>query len=84
MTEEKMYILENHGGDQTGQRLDTVKGIMEAVVIVILFASSTTAVQLLERRIPLMELNTFRSAAPFVMSAILTLISKEWPPCTTG
>ena len=79
MTEEKKYILENHGGDQRGQRLDTLKGIVAAVVIVILFASSTTAVQLLERRIPDMELNTFRSAAPFMMSTILTLISKEWP-----
>ena len=74
-----MSILEKHGGDKKGQRLDTVKGIIAAVVIVILFASSATAVQLLERRIPDMELNTFRSAAPFVMSAILTLIPRELP-----
>ena len=79
MTDKEMCILEKHGGDKKGQRLDTVKGIIAAVVIVILFAPSATGAHLLERRIPDMELNTFRSSAPFVMSAILTLISRELP-----
>ena len=80
MTEEKTYLVENQkDGERTGQRVDTVKGIVAAFVIVILFACSATAVQLLERRIPDMELNTFRSAGPFLTCAILTVVSKQCP-----
>ena len=79
MTEEKTYLVEKKkDGERTG-RLDTVKGIIAAFVIVIIFACSATAVQLLERRIPDMELNTFRSAGPFLSGAILTVISKQCP-----
>ena len=60
-------------------RLDAVKGVIPAVIIVILFATSATAVQLLERRIPDLELNTFRSAGPFLTCAIFTVISRNWP-----
>ena len=62
-----------------GECLVTVKGFFAALIIVLLWVSSATAVQLSERRIPDMELNTFRSAAPFWTCATLTLMSKKIP-----
>ena len=79
MAEEKTYLVEKQKDDERRGRLDTVKGMLAAVVIVILFACSATAVQLLERRIPDMELNTFRSAGPFLACTILTVIAKQCP-----
>ena len=80
MAEENMCLFKKEEQSEvTGERFNALKGIIAAVIIVLLWASSATAVQLLERRIPDMELNTFRSATPFLACGALTLMSKEWP-----
>ena len=80
MTEENECLVEKDEQDKVrGVSFDTIKGIIAAFVMVLLWATSAAAVQLLERRIPDVELNMFRCATPFLACATLILISKEWP-----
>ena len=80
MAEENLGLVEKEvEGKVKGVLFDTLKGIIAAFGIVLLWATSATAVQLVERRIPDMELNTFRCATPFLACGTLTLISREWP-----
>ena len=75
MGSEKEQLLDK----ETKSYFSTIKGIAAAFGIVILFASSATAVQLLERRIPDMELNSCRCAAALIGSGITFLISRDYP-----
>ena len=80
MAAENVSLVEkDEQGKLRGVSFDTLKGIIAAFVMVLLWATSAAAVQLLERRIPDVELNTFRCATPFLACATLNLISREWP-----
>ena len=56
-----------------------VKGISCALADAICNAASATCVQLLERRIPDLELNTFRNGIPLVLYSIVFLLMRSWP-----
>ena len=57
---ETKQLLEN----DNRLNLTSVKGLVAAFTVVILHATSATCVQLLERRIPDLELNAFRCGIP--------------------
>ena len=57
----------------------TFKGIMAALAYALLVATSGVSVQLLERRIPDLELNGIRSFTPFVFSAIWIIFKRKFP-----
>ena len=59
--------------------LRTLKGIIGTFVSVIMAAMSVTTVQLLERRIPDLELNTYRFAVPLVACSASLLVKKVNP-----
>ena len=59
--------------------LVTFKGIIAVFLAVVLFTTSATCVQLLERRIPDMELNTFRLGVPLLFYAAGLVILRRWP-----
>ena len=59
--------------------LETVKGVIAAFSVVILYTTSATCVQLLERRILDFELNAFRSGIPLIFYSIGLIIMWEMP-----
>ena len=60
--------------------LRTLKGISGTFVSVIMAVTSASTVQLLERRIPDLELNTYRFALPLVVCSAALLV-KRLNPC---
>ena len=61
------------------RRLQSFKGVIATFAQVLLFTASATSVQLLERRIPDLELNTFRNAVPALLYALGILFTRKWP-----
>ena len=61
------------------RRLQSFKGVIATFAQVLLFVASATSVQLLERRIPDLELNTFRNAVPAVLYTLGILYTRKWP-----
>ena len=59
--------------------LESVKGIIAVFSVVILNTVSASCVQLLERRIPDFELNTFRSVVPLIFLSIGLIVMRRWP-----
>ena len=57
----------------------TFKEIMAAFTFALLLATSGASVQLLERRIPDLELNGIRSFTPLVLSAIWMIFKRKFP-----
>ena len=81
--DERDKLLEKETTD--GQKyerghLHTLKGVAGSVTSVLVASTSITSVQLLERRIPDFELNTFRFALPLVI-CILWLVLNRDSPC---
>ena len=74
---EKEQLLENKNNGQT--LFITFKGISATFSAVILYTISVTCVQLLERRIPDMELNTFRLGVPLLLYILGLMIVRRWP-----
>ena len=70
---------EEDNEDNKGRKrcLQSLKGVIATFAQVLLFTASATSVQLLERRIPDLELNTFRNAVPAVLYALGHFIHKE-------
>ena len=56
-----------------------VKSVTCAFADAVCHAASATCVQLLERRIPDLELNAFRNTIPLVLYAIVFLLMRRWP-----
>ena len=59
--------------------IQSLKGVIAAFAEVLLFVASATSVQLLERRIPDLELNTFRNAVPALLYTLGILFTGKWP-----
>ena len=76
---EQQGLLGDDQSPNRGSIVDTLKGIIAAFTTVILHAVGATCVQLLQRRIPDLELNMFRSVAPFLMYSLYFLIKCNWP-----
>ena len=76
---EQQGLLGDQQPPNRGSIVDTLKGIIAAFTTVILHAIGATCVQLLQRRIPDLELNMFRSVAPFLMYSLYFLIKCNWP-----
>ena len=58
---------------------ESVKGIIAVFSAVILYTASATCVQLLERRIPDLELNAFRCGIPLIFYSIGFIMMQRWP-----
>ena len=80
---EGLLIEENEqdNEDNKGRKrcLQSFKGVIATFAQVLLFTASATSVQLLERRIPDLELNTFRNTVPAVLYALGILFTRKWP-----
>ena len=74
---EKAQLLENESNEKS--YLKTATGVIAIFSTVVLFSASATCVQLLERRIPDLELNAFRSGIPLLFYTIGILIMRRWP-----
>ena len=74
---EQQGLLGDEQSPNRGSIVDTLKGIIAAFTTVILHAIGATWVQLLQRRIPDLELNMFRSVAPFLMYSVYFLICRK-------
>ena len=59
--------------------LESVKGIIAVFFAIILYTASATCVQLLERGIPDLELNTFRCGIPLIFYSIGLIVMQRWP-----
>ena len=59
--------------------LESVKGIIAVFSVVILYTVSATCVQLLERRIPDLELNLFRCGIPLIFYSIGLILMQRCP-----
>ena len=81
---EQQGLLGDDQSPNRGSIVDTLKGIIAAFTTVILHAVGATCVQLLQRRIPDLELNMFRSVAPFLMYSLYFLIKYQWPIIERG
>ena len=71
------HLLQNESIEKS--YLKTATGVIAVFSAVILFCISATSVQLLERRIPDLELNTFRSGIPLIFYSTILLVIKRWP-----
>ena len=83
-TREMVGLLENgpnneDGEEKTGNRIDKIKGLLAKLLEVLLYVVSATCVQLLKRKIPDFELNTFRFGITFLMFLLKMVISRELP-----
>ena len=74
---ENKQLLEIY--DKPKSYLESVKGIIAVLSVVILYTASATCVQLLERRIPDFELNMFRSGIPLIFYVIGLMMMQRWP-----
>ena len=75
---EKKILLEKEKDDKLSY-LKKASGIVAIFLTVILFCTSATCVQLLERRIPDLELNTSRCGVTFIFYIIGLIVIKRWP-----
>ena len=75
---ETKQLLEKEKADKRSC-LKKALGIIAVFSMVILFSTSATCVQLLERRIPDLELNTFRLGIPLLFYTIGLIILRKWP-----
>ena len=74
---EKAQLLENESNEKA--YLKKATGVIAVSLAILLFSSSATCVQLLERRIPDLELNAFRSGIPLLLYTTGLLIMRRWP-----
>ena len=65
--------------EERNEFLKSFKGVVVTFAQVLLFVASATSVQLLERRIPDLELNTFRNAVPAPLYTLGILFTQKWP-----
>ena len=80
LQEERTPLTENNECNKKDMNFfQTFKGIMTALTFVLLLATSGASVQLLERRIPDLELNGIRSFTPLVLSAIWMIFKRKFP-----
>ena len=72
---------EQNSGENEEQKscVQSLKGVIATFAQVLLFVVSATSVQLLERRIPDLELNTFRNAFPTVLYSLGVLFTGNLP-----
>ena len=59
--------------------IQTLLGMMLALLWVLTMVVSAASVQLLQRQIPDFELNMFRCAAPFLCCCVGTIFTRRWP-----
>ena len=76
-TEEDKDLLDK--AEDRPTRFQSFKGIVATFVGEFLFILSGACVQLLERRIPDFELNTFRNGIPLILYTIVVLATRKWP-----
>ena len=76
---EKNALLDGHESSGQKEYLQTMKGISLGFASVILFTSSATSVQLLQRRIPDFELNAFRFGPPLLLYLIPVIVCRKLP-----
>ena len=81
---EQKGLLEDEQTSSRRSLFDKLKGITAGFITVILHGVGATSFQLLERRIPDLELNMFRSVAPFIMYSFYFLIKCNWPIIERG
>ena len=74
---EKVQLLENESNEKA--YLQKATGVIAVFLAMLLFSSSATCVQLLERRIPDLELNAFRSGILQLLYTTGLLIMRRWP-----
>ena len=74
---EKADLLENESNEKS--YLKTATGVIAIFSTLTLFSISATCVQFLERRIPDLELNAFRSGIPFMLYTTDILIMRRCP-----
>ena len=70
---------DNEDNKEQERCLQSLKGVIATFAQVLLFTASATSVQLLERRIPDLELNTFRNAVPAVLYGLGILFTRKRP-----
>ena len=76
-------LLDETKGDNTADRsrkagyISSLKGFSAAFFAVLMIVTSTTSVQLLQRRIPDFELNTIRTAIALLSYSVVMLYRKE-------
>ena len=75
---ETKILLEKEKDDKLSY-LKKASGIIAMLLTVILFCTSAICVQLLERRIPDLELNTFRCGIPLIFYVIGLVVIRRWP-----
>ena len=66
-------------GEHHGGYLQTVKGVVLSFTSVFIFTTYATCVQLLERRIPDFELNSFRFGIPLLLYTMKLLFCRLFP-----
>ena len=77
---EKQNLLgDKSEGTKYNDLRQKISGLLALVFIAILDTVSLSSVQLLEKRIPDFELNTFRSASPLVFYFLGMPITRKWP-----
>ena len=84
LLEEEEEEEEEEGDVESRKYFRLCSGIIAAFGSAILFTSSATSVQLLERRIPDFELNIFRFGVPLLFSLIYLIFSKQYPIIERG
>ena len=77
LSPESKQLLEKDNNSKS--YLESVKGIIAVFSVVILNTISASCVQLLGRRIPDFELNTFRSVVPLIFLSIGLIVMRRWP-----
>ena len=78
--QEKQSLLEDKSeGTKYNDLRRKISGLLALVSIGILDTVSFSSVQLLEKRIPDFELNTFRSASPLLFYLLGMTITRKWP-----
>ena len=59
--------------------VETLKGLGAALVWLSLVIGGVICVQLLEQRVPDLELNAWRFGIPLMIYSVLILITRQWP-----
>ena len=81
--QELTALLEEDKGNElkenSASALQKIKGLFAACLWIFFMIMSTVSVQLLEKRIPDFELNTFRCTLPLLMSSFGILLTRKWP-----
>ena len=86
MNEETVVLLDEEEARDAENRkyFPLCSGITAAFGSAILFTSSATSVQLLERRIPDFELNILRFGVPLLFSFVYLVLSRKYPVIERG